>query len=126
MINKENIYNTALSEDEINILNNNLLLAEFMGDEYSFYPIRLTCKKNKQGWKYSYRCKGENKKYQWYQLKFHESIEWLVPVYKKIFEFVLVSDSAKNLGKLPIITEKSILYKRAVEWVADNQILWKK
>lgn len=114
-----------LTEEELQIVQNNLLICEFMGESYSVYPHKIPAN-NKRGWKYSFKWDGEAKRYEWHQLKFHESYDWLIPVVREIIEYSGVSDSAMKFEKMPIIIVHSILYKRVVEWVTDNQKIWRK
>lgn len=119
------VYGMTLSEKDLEILNNDLLIAEFMGEKYSVYPLKIPSN-TKQGWSWSYPWKGQPKKYCWHELKFHESYDWLMPVVHEIGEYALVSDSAKNFYKISIMVLQPILYKKVLEWIEDNQKLWKK
>lgn len=124
-INITSVLNESYSPTEIKLLNESYLIAEFMGEQYSIYPVKIPCEAYTVGYVWSYNWDGKKKKYKPFELNFHDSYELLANVYQKIFEYSLVSDSAKNLCKLPILTMKSILYNRAIEWITDNQHMWR-
>jgi len=74
----------------------NIVLAEFIGK--TVYPAKVPAK-NKQGWKYSYPWKGEAKDFEWFQLQFHASLDWLWPVWVKFREVQHQKDSQlESLG----------------------------
>lgn len=55
----------------------NKLIAEFMG--MTIYPEKVAAK-NKQGWKWSYNWKGERCDFYNKDIKYHISLDWLMPV----------------------------------------------